>query len=279
MSGTLYLVATPIGNLEDITFRAVNVLKEVDIIACEDTRHTIKLCNHYNIKNKLVSYHEHNEVSMSESLIKELIDGKNVAIVSDAGTPAISDPGAVIVKQAIEQDINISPIPGPSAFVAALISSGLDTTKFTFFGFLSKRSKDRASQLESIAKFMTTVILYISPHSYKNDISDLYKYLGSRKIVVAREVTKIYETFLRGELGADIIQNYEPRGEICVVIEGSREEIKNEDNPLLEVSIGEHLEFYLNQGVSRNKAMRLVAKERKLSKNEVYDLILNEKKG
>ncbi len=277
--GTLYLVATPIGNLEDITLRAINVLKAVEVIACEDTRRTIKLCNHYDVKAKLTSYHEHNEHTKSDNLVKMLLAGKDIALVSDAGTPAISDPGTILVKKAIENNIKISPVPGPSAFVAALIASGLPTSKFMFYGFLSKKNKEREQELEEISHFRETIILYISPHSYKDDIIDLFNKLGNRRVVIARELTKIYEEFIRGNLNDSMIKDYQPKGEMCLVIEGSHESIKYETNPLCDLRISEHLSFYADQDFNRNEAMKMVAKDRGLSKNEVYKLVLKEKKG
>src|SRR6056297_1289533 len=199
MKGKLYLVATPIGNLEDITMRALNILSEVSLIACEDTRRTIKLLNHYDINTSMVSYHKFNEVSKSDSLIEKIKKGQDVALVSDAGTPAISDPGLIIVKEAIESGIDIIAIPGPTALISALIISGLETKEFSFFGFLPDKVKSREEKLEYVKKLTQTLIFYVSPHGFKKDIKDLCNYLGkNRKVVIAREITKIHETVLRG---------------------------------------------------------------------------------
>jgi 16S rRNA (cytidine1402-2'-O)-methyltransferase len=280
MSGTLYLVATPIGNLEDITIRALNILSEVDLIACEDTRRTIKLLNHFDIKTPLISYHQHNENSRSSELLEKISSGNNVALVSDAGTPSISDPGLIIVKDAIAKGINVTSIPGPTAMIAALIVSGLDTNAFSFFGFLPEKNKDRNEKLEYIKNLTETLIFYVSPHSYKKDMNEFNKYLGSeRNVVIAREITKIHETIVRGKLGDKDILEYNPRGEICIVIEGAECFIQSTENPLCELSVEKHLGFYLDQGLKRNNAMREVGNDRGLSKNEVYELILKEKKG
>ncbi|HBT50447.1 MAG TPA: 16S rRNA (cytidine(1402)-2'-O)-methyltransferase, partial [Caldanaerobacter subterraneus] len=196
--GTLYLCPTPIGNLEDITLRVLRVLSEVDLIAAEDTRQTLKLLNHYEIKKSLVSYHEHNKVTMGPKLIEKLKSGKSIALVTDAGTPSISDPGEELVRLCIQEGIKIVPLPGPTAAITALIASGLDTSSFVFEGFLPKKSKERREKLERISREERTTILYESPYRLKETLKELKEYIGERKVVVARELTKIHEEFIRG---------------------------------------------------------------------------------
>ena len=275
MSGNLYLVATPIGNLEDITYRAIRILNDVDLIAAEDTRQTLKLLNHYEIKKPLISYHRHNEDIKVEVLIKKLKDGNNIAIVSDAGTPAICDPGEVIVKEAIKENIKIIPIPGACAFVNALITSGLDTTEFSFYGFLSINKKIRKEKLEEIKKENKTIILYEAPHKIKSTLEDLSKIIDNRKIVIARELTKIHEEFLRGTT-SEILENYkEPKGEHIILIEGSSINEKEENiEKLNELTIEEHYKYYEKQGLEKNEIIKKIAKDRKVTKNEIYKLFI-----
>ena len=275
MSGVLYLVATPIGNLEDITFRAIRILREVDLIAAEDTRQTLKLLNHYEIKKPLISYHRHNEEIKVDNLVKKLKEGKNIAVVSDAGTPAISDPGEVIVKEALKEGIKIIPIPGACAAINALIASGLDTKEFTFYGFLSINKKIRKETLEKIKQENKTIILYEAPHKIKSTLQDLEKVLENRKIVIARELTKIHEEFIRGTV-SEILQEYkQPKGEHIIIIEGSS--IKNEDKELEklnEMSVEEHYKFYEKKGLEKNEIIKKIAKDRKVNKNEIYKLFI-----
>ena len=205
--GKLYLVATPIGNLEDITYRAVNVLKEVDVIAAEDTRHSLKLLNHLEISKPLISYHRHNEDNKTELLINKLLNGENIALITDAGTPAISDPGEEVVKQAIINNIEIIPIPGACALINALICSGMNTKEFSFYGFLPLNKKLRKNKFEEIKKENKTIILYEAPHKITQTLKDLYEELGDINIVIARELTKIHEEFIRGKIG-EIIEKY-----------------------------------------------------------------------
>ena len=275
MSGNLYLVATPIGNLEDITYRAIRILNEVDLIAAEDTRQTLKLLNHYEIKKPLISYHRHNEDIKVDGLIKKLKEGNNIAIVSDAGTPAICDPGEVIVKEAIKENINIIPIPGACAFVNALIASGLDTKEFAFYGFLSINKKIRKEKLEEIKKENKTIILYEAPHKIKSTLEDLNKILDDRKIIIARELTKIHEEFLRGTI-SEILETYkEPKGEHIILIEGSLISEKDENlEKLNELTIEEHYKFYEKQGLEKNEIIKKIAKDRKVTKNEIYKLFI-----
>lgn len=275
MSGILYLVATPIGNLEDITFRAINILKEVDLIAAEDTRHTLKLLNHYEINKPLISYHRHNEDVKVNGLIEKLKDGKNIAVVSDAGTPGICDPGEVIVKEALKEDIKVVPIPGACAFINALIVSGLDTKEFVFYGFLSINKKLRKEKLEQIKKENKTIILYEAPHKLKNTLEDLKEILENRKIVIARELTKIHEEFINGTT-QEILEKYvEPKGEHIILIEANP--IKQEDEEKLKINnmtIEEHYKYYEAQGFSKNEIIKKVAKDKGVTKNEIYKLFI-----
>lgn len=275
MSGNLYLVATPIGNLEDITYRAIRILKEVDLIAAEDTRQTLKLLNHYEIKKPLISYHRHNEEIKVEGLIEKIKEGKNIAIVSDAGTPAICDPGEVIVKEAIKENINIISIPGACAFVNALITSGLDTSEFAFYGFLSINKKIRKEKLKEIERENRTIILYEAPHKIKATLEDLSKILGDRKVVIARELTKIHEEFIRGNI-EEIIKKYkEPKGEHIILIEGSNiNSGEEEQEKLNNMTIEEHYKFYEKQGLQKNEIIKKIAKDRNVAKNEIYKLFV-----
>ena len=275
MSGILYLVATPIGNLEDITFRAINILKEVDLIAAEDTRHTLKLLNHYEISKPLISYHRHNEEIKVDGLIEKLKEGQNIAVVSDAGTPAICDPGEVIVKEALRENIKVVPIPGACAFVNALVASGLDTKEFVFYGFLSINKKLRKEKLEQIEKENKTIILYEAPHKLKNTLEDLKEILEDRKIVIARELTKIHEEFIKGT-AKEILEKYtEPKGEHIILIEANP--IKQEDEEKLKINnmtIEEHYKYYEEQGFSKNEIIKKIAKDKGVTKNEIYKLFI-----
>ena len=275
MSGILYLVATPIGNLEDITFRAINILKEVDLIAAEDTRHTLKLLNHYEISKPLISYHRHNEEIKVDGLIENLKEGQNIAVVSDAGTPAICDPGEVIVKEALKENIKVVPIPGACAFVNALVASGLDTKEFVFYGFLSINKKLRKEKLEQIKKENKTIILYEAPHKLKNTLEDLEEILEDRKIVIARELTKIHEEFIKST-AKEILEKYtEPKGEHIILIEANP--IKQEDeekSKINNMTIEEHYKYYEEQGFSKNEIIKKIAKDKGVTKNEIYKLFI-----
>jgi len=275
MNGTLYLVATPIGNLEDITFRAIRILKEVDLIAAEDTRQTLKLLNHYEINKPLISYHRHNEEVKQEALIQKLKTGKNIALVSDAGTPVISDPGEVIVKEALKENIKVIPIPGACALINALIASGLDTKEFSFYGFLSLNKKLRKEKLEEIKKENKTIILYEAPHKLTATLKDLEKILENRKIVVARELTKIHEEFINGT-ALQILEKYqEPKGEHIILIEGNEIKEESEEKKLIkEMTIEEHYNYYEKQGFSKNEIIKKIAKDKGVSKNEIYQLFI-----
>ena len=270
MSGTLYLVATPIGNLDDITLRAINILKSVDFIAAEDTRHSLKLLNHLGISKPLISYHRHNEDIKSDLLINKLLDGKNIALITDAGTPGISDPGEEVVKQAIQSNIKIVPIPGACALVNALITSGLDTTEFLFLGFLPLNKKNRAEQLEKIKNSSSTAILYEAPHKLISTLKDLSEILDNRKIVLARELTKIHEEFVCGT-ATELLQKFEnPKGEFVLVIEKSNLSETTNLDFLNSFSLDDHYNFYKKQGFEKNEIIKKIAKDRNVKKNEIY---------
>ena len=269
MSGKLYIVATPIGNLEDITLRALRILKEVDLIAAEDTRQTLKLLNHFEITKPLISYHRHNEEIKSEILIEKLNSGENIALVSDAGTPGICDPGEEVIKKAIEEGIEVIPIPGACAMINALIASGIDTKEFSFLGFLPLNKKLRKSKLEEIEKSKKTIIIYEAPHKLETTLKDLKNTLKEdRKIVLAREITKIHEEFIRGNID-DLIEHVKDiKGEIVLIIEGNSD--ISEENELNNLSIEEHYKFYENQGYTKKDIIKMIAKDRNVNKNEVY---------
>lgn len=271
MQGKLYIVATPIGNLDDITLRAIKILKEVDIIAAEDTRHTLKLLNHLEISKPLISYHRHNEEVKTDELINKLLQGKNIALVSDAGTPAISDPGAEAVKVALERNIEVIPIPGACAAITALIASGMDTKEFTFIGFLPQNKKNRKEKLEQIKKEERTTILYEAPHKLLKTLEDLKTILQQREVVLARELTKIHEEYITGtaeELQEKIIS---PKGEYVIIIEkNSITQEKLEQMKLTEISIEEQYEYYEAQGMDKKEIIKQIAKTRNVNKNEIY---------
>lgn len=270
MSGNLYLVATPIGNLEDITLRALKILKEVDLIAAEDTRNTLKLLNHFGISKPLISYHRHNEEIKCDNLITKLQDGENIAIVSDAGTPGISDPGEIIVKKAIENNIKIIPIPGACAAINALICSVLDTRQFTFLGFLPLNKKLRKEKLEEIKNKKDTVILYEAPHKLKNTLQDLKNILDNRQVVLARELTKIHEEFIYGTIDEIIEKADNLKGEMIILIEGISMTFSSAENELNSLSFDEHFEYYKNLGFDKKEIIKKIAKDRGLNKNKVY---------
>ena len=276
MQGKLYLVATPIGNLDDITLRALKVLKEVDVIAAEDTRHTLGLLNHFEIKKPLISYYKEIEREKSDSIIELLEEGKNVAVVSDAGTPGISDPGKEIVKKCIENGIDIIPIPGACAFVNALIASGFSTREFIFVGFLSTNRKEKVEKLEELKLEKRTIILYEAPHKLKNTLETIKEVLGNRNIVLARELTKVYEEFIRKTVDEvlDNIDEYN-RGEFVILIEGSSIGKKElELSNLNNMSIEEHYKYYEDQGLDKKEIIKQIAKDRNVPKNEIYQMFL-----
>ena len=268
-SGVLYIVATPIGNLEDITLRAIRILKQVDLIAAEDTRHTLKLLNHLEISKPLISYHRHNEEIKSDVLIEKLKHGENIALVSDAGTPGICDPGEEIIKKCIDLGIKIIPIPGACAMINSLICSGMDTKEFNFLGFLPLNKKLRKNKLEEIEKSNKTIIIYEAPHKIENTLKDLKQILNNnRKITLAREITKIHEEFIRGNIDELIEKANDLKGEIVVIIDGNLENIdkNNWDN----ISLDEHYLFYEKQGFEKKEIIKKIAKDRNVAKNEVY---------
>ncbi len=270
--GNLYIVATPIGNLEDITLRAIKVLKEVDLIAAEDTRHTLKLLNHLEISKPLISYHRHNEEIKTDNLIEKLLEGQNIALVSDAGTPGICDPGEVIIKKCIENKITIIPIPGACAMINALISSGIDTKEFTFLGFLPLNKKSRKEKIEEITHSTKTIILYEAPHKLNNTLNDLKEILQDRQVVLARELTKIHEEFIRGNIEEKIEKSKNLKGEIVIIIQGSKE--KNPINNFEKITLEEHYKIYEQQGLSKKEIIKQIAKDRGLNKNEIYQKFL-----
>ena len=269
MEGKLYVVATPIGNLDDITLRAINILKEVDIIIAEDTRHSLKLLNHLNISKPLISYHRHNEEIKKEMIINKLKEGNNIALISDAGTPVISDPGEVIVKEALKENIEVIPIPGACALITALMGAGVSTKNFLFIGFLSLNKKLRTKELEKIKKENSTIILYEAPHKIKNTLNDLKNYVADRNIVVARELTKIHEEFVRGKIN-DIIEKIDnPKGEYIIIIDSNEEKDEGE-NELNNLSLEEHYKYYEDKGMNKKEIIKQIAKDRNVSKNEIY---------
>ncbi len=271
MSGTLYTVATPIGNLEDITHRAVRTLREVDLIACEDTRQTRKLLDHYGISRPTVSYHEHNEQSRSTDLVADLQQGKNIALVSDAGTPLIADPGYRLVARAREAGIRVVPIPGPSAALAALSASGLPTDSFLFYGFLPAKAGQRRKALEEFRMFDMSIVLYEAPHRMLATLEEIATVLGSRPIVLAREITKLHEEFLSGT-AAELIEVLRTRGSVrgeFTIIIGRAETIQQQEG-----TIEEAVEELIRAGVGRMDALKQVARQRGLSKRDVYKEIV-----
>ncbi len=274
----LYLVSTPIGNLEDITLRALRVLKEVDLIACEDTRHTRRLLNHFGINKPTVSYHEHNEQKRADELVGRLLGGESIALVTDAGTPGISDPAYRVVTAAIERGIAVVPVPGATALIGALVGSGLPTDSFLFAGFLPNKKQARRAKLEELKPERATLILYEAPHRIREMLIDAREILGDREASLARELTKMHEEFIRGKI-SDIIAHFdarEPRGEMALVIAGNRD-----DNlSLVEgLSVGGQVENLMREkGLSRSDAIKQTARSRGLSKREAYQLLLEEKR-
>lgn len=272
--GRLYLVPTPIGNLEDITFRSLRMLKEVDFIAAEDTRQTKKLCNYFEISTPLISYHEHNKQQSGKKIIELLKEGKDVALVSDAGMPSISDPGYEIVVEALEERLYVVPMPGANAALTALIGSGLVAQPFYFYGFLDRHKKEKKKELEKLLRMQDTIILYESPHRLKDTLTAMLDVLGDRHIVVSRELTKKFEEFTRGRVSEvlDLLGDQAVKGECCLILEGNNEEILDEVETWWQtLSLQEHVEHYMKEGNQSSKdAIKQVAKERELPKREVY---------
>jgi 16S rRNA (cytidine1402-2'-O)-methyltransferase len=280
MNGTLYLCATPIGNLEDITLRVLRTLKEVDLIAAEDTRNTLKLLNHYGIKKPLTSYHEHNKYEKADELIGHLLRGENIAVVTDAGTPAISDPGEVIAHKCIEQGIRVTSLPGACALITALTMSGMPARRFCFEGFLPVDKKERTHVLERFAQEERTTIFYEAPHHLSATLEDLCKAAGNRQITLCRELTKKFEEAVPTTLeeAIDYYQDNAPRGEYVLVVAGLDPEEKKsrEELAFSELPLSAHMEMYMQKGMSRKDAMKQVAKDRGISKRDVYRMLLQE---
>lgn len=276
MLGKLYLVATPIGNLEDITFRAINILKQVDLIAAEDTRHTLKLLNYYEISKPLISYHRHNEEVKVDILINKLLEGQDIAIVTDAGTPGISDPGEEVVKQAIKQNIEIIPIPGACALINALISSGLNTKEFAFYGFLPLNKKNRKNILERIKNEDKTIILYEAPHKLIKTLEDILESVGNVNCVIAKELTKIHEKFERNNI-YNLIEKLNKeekiKGEYIILLDMNFNQ-REEKEEILNKPIEEQYEFYKSQGMEKKDIIKQIAKNKNVPKNEIYKLFV-----
>lgn len=270
-TGTLYICPTPIGNLEDITYRTVRILNEVDLIAAEDTRHTLKLLNHFEIKKPLISYHEHNKMGKGPVLIDKLNQGQSIALVSDAGMPGISDPGEDIIKLAIEEGIDVVGLPGPSASILALVISGLPTKRFVFEGFLPAKKKDKEAKWVELQSETRTIIMYESPHHLKKYLKELENHLGNRKIALCRELTKTYEEIFRGTVETAIAyyEEHDPRGEYVIIIEGGQVQAAQEMD-FEERTIPEWVTYFMAEGLDKKEAVKKTAKQLGLSKNEVY---------
>ena len=276
--GILYLVATPIGNLGDMTERAIETLKEVDIIAAEDTRNSLRLLNHFEIKTPMSSYHEHNKYDKAEYLVSEMLKGKNVALITDAGTPAISDPGEVLVKKCHENDICVTSLPGCCALISALIVSGLPTRRFCFEAFLPSDKKERSEVLEELKTETRTIILYEAPHHLKKTLQDLLDVLGDRDMTICRDLTKKFEDIRPTSLSESVLyyEQNEPRGEYVLVIRGEDRAklVLKDQKKWTDISIEAHLEMYMKDGIEKKEAMKKVAADRGLSKRDVYQALL-----
>lgn len=272
MNGRLYLVATPIGNLEDITLRALKVLEKVDVIAAEDTRHTLKLLNFYAITKPLISYHRHNEEVKSDVLIDKLKNGEDIALVTDAGTPGISDPGEEIVKKAIENNIEIIPIPGACALINALICSGFNTKEFIFYGFLPINKKLRTKKLNKISKQNKTIILYEAPHKLLKTLNDILENIGDINCILAKEITKIHEEYIRGKISELISRKEEIKGEYVILLDLNDNE--QEDCSKKEMPLEEQYEYYEKKGLEKKEIIKQIAKDRNTNKNEIYQKFL-----
>ncbi len=283
MAGTLYLCATPIGNLEDITFRVLRVLREADLIAAEDTRNSIRLLNYFEIETPMTSYHEYNKFDKGRVLIEKLLEGKDIALITDAGTPGISDPGEEIVRMCYEEGITVTAVPGAAACVSALTISGLPTRRFAFEAFLPSDKKEREAVLSCLEKEQRTIVLYEAPHRLIKTLKMLGERLGDRRVSVCRELTKRHETVYRSTL-LEAVSYYEenlPKGECVLVIEGlSREEIEQEEQKKWSnLSIEEHMEYYLSRGIDKKEAMKKTAKDRGVQKREIYNYLEKLKSG
>ncbi len=280
MKGKLYLCATPIGNLEDITYRVLRTLREVDLIAAEDTRNSIKLLNHFQISTPMTSYHEHNKIEKGKKLIDKMTEGKNIALITDAGTPGISDPGEELVSMCHQAGIEVTSLPGPAACITALTVSGLSTRRFSFEAFLPMDKKERKKILKEMEQDTRTLVLYEAPHRLLRTLQELREALGNRKATLCRELTKKHETTLVSSLDelCELYQNQEPKGECVLIIQGkSREEKEEEDRKeWMKMSLEDHMLYYENQGITRKDAMKLVAKDRGISKRDVYQKLLTD---
>ena len=278
MAGKLYLCATPIGNLEDITFRVIRTLKEVDVIAAEDTRNSIKLLNHFEIKTPLTSYHEFNKYDKAKVLVSRMLGGDNIALITDAGTPGISDPGEELVRQCYEAGVEVTSLPGAAACITALTLSGLSTRRFAFEAFLPADKKEKAAILEELKSETRTIIIYEAPHRLKRTIAELLQVLGDRKFTAVKELTKLHENVFLTTLkeALEYFEENEPRGEFVLVIEGRKiEEIKKEkEASFQEMDINEHMKIYLDKGMDKKEAMKAVAVDRGIPKREVYKMLL-----
>ena len=279
MQGTLYVCGTPIGNLEDITLRQLRILKEVDIIVAEDTRHTLKLLNFYNIKNKLISYHEHNKNYKGNEILKMLQDGKNIALVTDAGMPGISDPGEDLIKLCRDNNIVVTSAPGPTAVITALVLSGLKCNKYIFEGFLSDDKKEKNKVLDRISHETRTVVLYEAPHNIIKTLKLLEDTIGGDRIIsIVRELTKKYEEIITKSISQMIeyFSSVEPKGEFVIVISGEDEEIqkKEEINKWLDMSVEDHMKIYLENGLQVKEAIKLVSRDRNVPKREIYNIVM-----
>ncbi|MDF2801075.1 MAG: hypothetical protein K0S61_978 [Anaerocolumna sp.] len=279
MTGKLYLCATPIGNLEDITLRVLRTLKEVDLIAAEDTRHSIKLLNHFEITTPMTSYHEFNKIDKGHFLVNKLLEGVNIALITDAGTPGISDPGEELVKLAYEAGIEVTSLPGPAACITALTLSGLSTRHFAFEAFLPTDKKEKQSILMELKTQTRTTIIYEAPHRLKKTLKELYEALGNRNLSVVKEITKKHETVLRTNLqdAIDYYDTNEPKGEFVLVLEGADKEamILEEQTNWNKLTLEEHMSIYLNKGLDKKEAMKAVANDRGVSKRDIYNQLLD----
>lgn len=273
--GILYLVATPIGNLDDITVRALETLRSVDMIACEDTRHSLRLLNHFDIAKPLTSYHEHNKQEKGEYLIEKLLGGENIALVTDAGTPAISDPGEDLVRKCIDNDIKIVPVPGPAALINALIVSGQNTQRFSFEGFLSMNRKNRYEHLGGVADDERTLIFYEAPHKLTRTLADMLEIFGDRSISIVKEITKIHESCMKTTLSEAVayFENVPPKGEYVLVVAGKnpQEAIDEQRAEVSAMTVKEHVDMLISQGMDKKEAIKEAAKQRGVPKRDVYN--------
>ena len=278
MAGVLYLCATPIGNLQDMTPRVVETLRMVDVIAAEDTRNSIKLLNHFEIDTPMTSYHEYNKVEKAKQLVSSLQAGKNIALITDAGTPAISDPGAVLVQECYKAGIKVTSLPGPAACITALTLSGLSTRRFCFEGFLPSDKREKETILQCLKEETRTIVLYEAPHHLVRTLQELYEVLGERKVTLCRELTKKFETVMPTTLeqALSYYETEEPRGEYVLVLEGKSfaEKAQEERDHWMQLSVEEHMAYYEEKGVDRKEAMKLVAKDRGVSKRDIYQYLL-----